>query len=292
MEKIIIHRTVVFSSPDLLGGEAVVVVMPVPPTPELMRLLRVVFSGASSESANAAWCFCWRERETLAVRCYAGGRMIDFCGHGLLACANVWYRRDGQCPTLRSASADYRCALRHNQLWLSTPRVRCEIAEPPRASVRWFDSPAQRGAVAGGAQGYRILEWQAGTDLANLRPNLDAIVRDETRAVIATQAFTAAQRREHGWDFSLRYFAPQYGVAEDSATGSANAVLADYWTGRGLRNAAEGSATWRAKQCSPRGGAIMSRLHGSLVDIGGHFHVIETTSIRLKTAGSYAGVGA
>ncbi|KAL4425688.1 hypothetical protein ABPG75_009704 [Micractinium tetrahymenae] len=50
--------------------------------------------------------------------------------------------------------------------------------------------------------------------------------------------------------FLSRFFAPWAGIAEDPVTGSAHSVLGPYWA------AALGTASLRARQCSPRGGEL------------------------------------
>jgi len=290
VKRVTVHQTRVFSAPGLLGNTAGVVVWEQEPAPALMHVF------LRHADSRQTWCFAWPEHGAVAVRCHGGGRAISFCGHGLLAVANIWLREYGECPVLNTPAARYHTLLENGSLWLRTARLRCRVAAPPEQWRRWFDNAGAgpwRGALAGDAHGYRVLEWPAGTELAALRPNLDAIVSDETCSVIVTQAYPTGDtffKRHRDWDFSLRYFAPQYGVSEDDATGSANAVLADYWRGR-LPGGKGADAVFRARQCSKGGGAVMSRLRGSFVDIGGEFHVIETTAHRLEPDGFSTAAG-
>jgi len=57
----------------------------------------------------------------------------------------------------------------------------------------------------------------------------------------------------------VRYFAPAYGQPEDSATGSAAVVLADYW----------GQSRLRLEQRSARGGFLKTRLSTDSVALSG-----------------------
>ena len=61
----------------------------------------------------------------------------------------------------------------------------------------------------------------------------------------------------------FRYFAPQHGIAEDIATGSAMRVLADFWQAQGGYN------ELRAWQCSVEGGHLFSRIQGGITWVGG-----------------------
>jgi predicted PhzF superfamily epimerase YddE/YHI9 len=65
------------------------------------------------------------------------------------------------------------------------------------------------------------------------------------------------------FDFLSRYFAPAKGVPEDPVTGSAHCMLAPYWAGR------LGKTTFRAFQCSQRGGEVVCRLRDRRVELQG-----------------------
>lgn len=195
-------------------------------------------------------CWSWPEGDILQVRPYQRGVAIRFCGHGLLASAWAW-RQQGWLPgTVKSASANYHISLSASgQIWLHCPR----ISSTPTSGIplHWFNIPAVASARAGGQDGYRILRWPDGFDLRLLQPDLGAISRTR-HAVIATARSTQNQ-------VTLRYFAPQYGNPEDSVTGSACVVLADYWQQPQLT----------LRQCSPRGGLVEARLNSHSAAISG-----------------------
>ncbi len=97
--------------------------------------------------------------------------------------------------------------------------------------------------LAGDNEDYLIAVFERDTAVQQLRPDLEAICRTTRRAVIATAP--SSQGTE---DFVMRYFAPQYGNSEDSATGSANVVLGHYWC------AVLGKDYLHSKQLSASGG--------------------------------------
>ena len=66
-----------------------------------------------------------------------------------------------------------------------------------------------------------------------------------------------------GVDFVSRYFAPNYGVEEDPATGSAHCVLTPYWAAR------LGKSRLTARQISKRVGELDCALRGDRVTIAG-----------------------
>ena len=113
-------------------------------------------------------------------------------------------------------------------------------------------------ALAGSAQGYLVLQWPDDFDLKQLRRPTSILSKQTERALICTAAHPGMGEGE----IQLRYFAPQYGVEEDSATGSAMRVLADYWYPR--------FSQLTAYQCSAGGGLLLSRRTATHVEVGGY----------------------
>src|SRR5262249_46604725 len=70
---------------------------------------------------------------------------------------------------------------------------------------------------------------------------LDRLLKIPGRGVLAT----APGKNE---DYVLRCFGPKVGIPEDPATGSAQSMLAPYWSER------LGKTSLRVRQLSPRGG--------------------------------------
>ncbi|MEM7427365.1 MAG: PhzF family phenazine biosynthesis protein [Pseudomonadota bacterium] len=64
-------------------------------------------------------------------------------------------------------------------------------------------------------------------------------------------------------DFVSRYFAPRAGIPEDPVTGSTHATLVPYWAARLDKR------LLTARQCSARGGELMSELEGDRVVLYG-----------------------
>ena len=108
------------------------------------------------------------------------------------------------------------------------------------------------------ARGRNLAVYDRAEDVAALRPDFAAMRRVEGANAIAT-----APGRD-GVDFVSRYFAPNYGVDEDSVTGSAHCVLTPYWAAR------LGKEQLTARQISARGGELTCTLRGDRVTIAGH----------------------
>ena len=223
---------------------------------------------APPPAGNVTVCRTWPLGERrAAVRCWSpDGRPIDCCGHGLLGCAMLWSRRWKNGGTLVSGQISLPTRSNGRLHWIGFPglAVRPAIAADfsRRQTLEQLESligaPLANCAVAGGAQGYLIAELAQEDALSTLRPPGAALGAATERALIVTS------RCGHSADkIAFRYFAPQYGVSEDSATGSAMRVLASYWQHRGL------GETLEAVQLSPAGGLLRSAVEGGITWVGG-----------------------
>jgi predicted PhzF superfamily epimerase YddE/YHI9 len=215
-----------------------------------------------------SWPVTHHKQAVIAVRCYtSGGQAIECCGHGLLAAAHSWQRRM-QCselPLLMNKSLVLSWQQDDNT-WLRFARLATVSCPVPGwvAGVLPRQQLPVAAAVCGDEHGYVVLQWPDGFSLRQLVPNLDALSTRSQRALICT----SAQPRS-GDAIQLRYFAPQYGVVEDTATGSALRVLADYWSPRFTH--------LTARQCSSVGGLLLARVKAHHVDVGGRCMIDDTT---------------
>jgi PhzF family phenazine biosynthesis protein len=108
------------------------------------------------------------------------------------------------------------------------------------------------------ARGRTLAVYERAADVAALRPDFAVM-----RQVPGADAIVTAPG-DGGVDFVSRYFAPNYGVDEDPATGSAHCVLTPYWADR------LGKRQLRAQQISARVGDLQCTLKGDRVTLAGH----------------------
>lgn len=94
-------------------------------------------------------------------------------------------------------------------------------------------------------------------DVLNITPNYELLKQLNLRGVIATAPSTK-------YDFIVRFFAPKFGIPEDSVTGSAYTQLMPYWSSK------LGKSKLNAKQVSSRGGLVFCELQGDRVLISGN----------------------
>jgi predicted PhzF superfamily epimerase YddE/YHI9 len=222
--------------------------------------------------AVATQCHSWQTLNAIGnainLKCFnAQGELIQCCGHGLLTAAFCWQQhlqRDQIQLTMNGSTIE---SWRENNItWLRFTRLQTTHCDVPKWIKEVFnDQPLPiLAALAGDDQGYIIFQWPDGFNLKTLNANGNRISALTQRAVICT----AAQPSSATGNIQLRYFAPQYGNAEDTATGSALRVLADYWSPR--------FSQLNAQQCSPAGGHLLSRFFKHCIEIGGYC-IIKTS---------------
>ena len=93
--------------------------------------------------------------------------------------------------------------------------------------------------------------------LKSIEPNHDFLIQLPLRGVMVTAP-------SEQYDFVSRFFAPKYGIPEDSVTGSSFTKLTPYWA------AVLGKAKLKARQVSERGGDVFTELKGDRVTVSGH----------------------
>jgi hypothetical protein len=225
-------------------------------------------------TAGLTACYSWSSRSgpspVISVICYTSDdRAIQCCGHGLLAAAYGWMQRlqlnevsllmnDSQVPGWRVGQTT----------WLSFKRLPTMNSAVPNWVEEVFANQPQpvAAAVCGDEQGYLVLQWPDDFYLGQLAQPQTVLSAKTQRALICT----SAQPSSGAEAIQLRYFAPQYGVPEDTATGSALRVLAEYWSGRFTEMTAE--------QCSSAGGTLLAKWSSTHIEVGGHCESLELES--------------
>ncbi|MDX1735384.1 MAG: PhzF family phenazine biosynthesis protein, partial [Halioglobus sp.] len=172
--------------------------------------------------------------------------------------------------TLSMGRTAIPCRFDADTIWLGFPAMAVQPCPVPTWANELLGTAPNGCALAGGDSGYLVLEMAPGTALESLPRPGDALAQHTTRALVITcrASGDAARAREN---IRLRYFAPQYGVAEDAATGSAMRVLAPYWQQAGL------GPTLTALQSSAQGGLLHSRVAEGTTWIGGRVDMDGTT---------------
>lgn len=215
-------------------------------------------------STDITQCYTWpADNHAAHVACYtAVGNKIQCCGHGLLSCAAIWTEHWQQQGVLHAGETTLSCRRQGDAIWLGFPIVPVTDCPVPEWLEALLNASAIYCSEAGDEQGYLIAELEQDSDIGQLEPPGDALAQRSGRALIVT-CRVSANYSERGEHFHFRYFAPQYGVPEDPATGSAMRLLMRYWHQHGLHE------TLLARQCSADGGWLQGCIQEGTVWVGG-----------------------
>jgi PhzF family phenazine biosynthesis protein len=200
--------------------------------------------------------------DTFALRWFSPSVEIDLCGHATLASAHVLRQRgvvEGTAPlTFHTRSGPLVAAFEGDRIDLDFPTAPMTAAPLPDALGGEWDDGA---VVATGITGFfRVVVLSSEAAVRLYRPDLSAIAAVDARAVLITAAAEAGSDA----DYVLRVFAPNVGIDEDPATGSAQCTAGPYWS------AALGRPDVVARQLSSRGAVLYVRPAGDRVHIAGN----------------------
>ena len=173
---------------------------------------------------------------------------VDLCGHATLAAAHTL----GGAGRFHTRSGVLTCTKNGEWIEMDLPSDEPVAGAQPEG----LGLPAVRSYQRGRTDA--LVELGDAAAVRGLVPDLDALARLGTRAVIVTAAGDRA-----GIDCVSRVFGPNVGIPEDPATGSAHCTLAAFWGGRLGRDELVG------EQASARGGIVRMRRAGDRVVVSG-----------------------
>ncbi|WP_123711447.1 PhzF family phenazine biosynthesis protein [Sinobacterium caligoides] len=218
---------------------------------------------AAPAAHNLASTYCQTHRldsEQVSLQCFSGLYPIRCCGHGLLSAAHYWLHETQSTHlslvTSESMVKAYTDTDLSHKVWLQFTRLHHHpITMPPWVAQLYPKQSPIKAVTYGDEQGYLLLQWPDGTDIGELTAPAEQLGLFTRRALICT-----ARVSHHVSSIVYRYFAPQYGVNEDAATGSAMRLLVDFFQQPELQ----------AVQLSQQRGLLFGRLVGDRVEVGGY----------------------
>jgi PhzF family phenazine biosynthesis protein len=192
------------------------------------------------------------------LRWFTPAAEVALCGHATLASGHFVLSSDGDLTQVRFRTrragvltvtregSGYALAL---PAWKPEPRPLPEVVEALGVTgvveTLWREG------------GYGVIVLESEAAVRAVRPDLRALAATgDHQAIVTAQGESAA--------VVSRMFAPGSGVDEDPVTGSAHAVIVPYWAEK------LGTDRFSAFQASARGGALVCRLEGDRVVLGGH----------------------
>lgn len=192
------------------------------------------------------------------IRWFTPSVEVDLCGHATLAAAHVlFHHKKVELTTIdffSPRSGTLKVRKESDLLTLDFPVDDVTSIPVPKDMYDWFSlQPLQ--AFRGKTDFMLVFESEA--DIANINANLSVIEQlKEVRGVIVTAKGDEV-------DFVSRFFAPQSGVPEDPATGSAHTTLTPFWSAKLKKK------QLTALQLSNRKGYLKCKDLGSRIEISG-----------------------
>jgi PhzF family phenazine biosynthesis protein len=169
---------------------------------------------------------------------------VDLCGHATLASACVLFRELGVTAptiTLDSRSGPLVVSTDGDKLRLNFPATPVQVQTDPSVAPIVESAIGRTPRWLGFSRFDHFAVLDDAEQIRQLQPNLDRVAAAGKRGLIVTAPGDGT------CDFVSRFFAPQTGMPEDPATGSAQCALAPYWAEK------LGRDKLHARQLSPRG---------------------------------------
>ena len=209
----------------------------------------------AEENNLAETAFLVRESECLRIRWFTPSKEVKLCGHATLASAYVLFEElgfSGEKVTFESLSGPLHVTKTGDLYSLDFPAqipVICETLDNLATGIG--ETPVE---TLSNEDYLVVLESEE--QVLNISPNHGSLSLLGLRGVIVTAPSKT-------YDFVVRFFAPKYGIPEDSVTGSAYTQAAPYWAEK------MGKAQLTARQVSSRGGSVFCEVKNGRVVISG-----------------------
>ncbi|MCH9812599.1 MAG: PhzF family phenazine biosynthesis protein [Epsilonproteobacteria bacterium] len=188
------------------------------------------------------------------IRWFTPNGEVDLCGHATLASAYVLFEVLGyskEVVSFTSKSGILHVLKEDQYLMMDFP---AQVLESTDEMYDFFTDVFGATPV----EVYKSMDYLVvfDEDISNFTPDVRMLEILDLRGVIITSL-------GEGYDFISRFFAPNYGIAEDPVTGSAYTQLVPYWSERLEKK------ELISKQVSKRGGELWCTLKGDRVLIKG-----------------------
>ena len=194
------------------------------------------------------------------IRWFQNDYQVKRCGHASLAAAALLYRLNKEDTVVfQSDIESFEVIHEHHGFCLELPAI--SLVE---LSTKRLPFVTQRASHTKREDGYLIVACFNSADVHNfsLTEPIQSALGQRALIVSALDSQNAGQ-------IIFRYFAPQYGVEEDQATGSAGPVLWEFW------HRIINRSSIQCQQVSPRGGFFNILASGERVQVVGSVKTVS-----------------
>jgi len=248
--KLKIYQVDAFSSRVFAGNPAAVCILEEWLDDELMQQI-------ANENNLSETAFSVPVNDRYEIRWFTPEVEVDLCGHATLATAHILFNHldysSDRVHFHSPHSGNLSVIKSGNLLTLDFPADTLEEMIVPELIVTALQTPPLK-AFRGRSDFMFVYASQS--EIESMQPDFGLLAHVGGRGIIVTAPGNEA-------NFVSRFFAPQTGVNEDPATGSAHTSLTPYWA-RVL-----GKNKLIAQQLSARGGQLICELAGDRVLISG-----------------------
>lgn len=251
--KLVIYQIDAFANRVFEGNPASVV-------PLDSWLENSVLQAIAEENNQAETVFYITTDNGFHIRWFTPIKEINLCGHATLAAAYVIFQfSDYADDTIEfeSLSGMLKVVRENDLLTLDFPTQepkKCQLTDDLIKGLRLNELSIKPLECLRREDYIVVLETEE--QVASITPDFSYLAKLELRGVIVTSL-------SHEYDFIARFFAPKFGILEDSVTGSAYTQLTPYWANNTDKK------QFHVKQISKRGGELDCELVSDRVLISG-----------------------
>jgi len=213
----------------------------------------------AAENNLSATAFLVQGNDLYELRWFTPLCEVRLCGHATIAAAYILLNRfQPQSDSIEFRTKFHGVLKVHRQRDFFCLYLRAMAPEPcsaPDGLSEALELPSAPREVLEANDTYLVVLTSEDA-VRRVRPNFGLIEKFHPYAVAVTAAGVDC-------DFVSRYFAPSYGVPEDTVTGSLHCALTPYWAQR------LGRSHLHARQLSERGGELWCELNGDRVVVKG-----------------------
>ncbi len=215
-----------------------------------------IMQNIATENNLSETAFFVKEDSRYHIRWFTPLCEVDLCGHATLASAHVilkHLRDSGKEIEFKSKTGKLRVFVDDGRYYLDFPSWAAKPAHLNENLEEIF------GRVPSEVYHYRdlLLVFDDEEFIHHMKPDVDLMRNLKYLGCIVT-----APAKDY--DYVTRFFAPNAGILEDPATGSAQCTLIPYWSERLNKK------KMIAFQASKRSGIVYCELHDDRVYIGGY----------------------
>src|SRR5215469_13338689 len=242
--KIPIYQLDAFSSRTFGGNPAAVCPLPAWLDESKMQAI-------AAENNLAETAFFVPSGDEYDIRWFTPLHEVDLCGHATLASAYIVFNRlrpGRDRVSFGSKSGPLRVLADDGRLTLDFPSLPARPVDPPARLAEALGAAPEATLEAKAL----LAVYPSERDVRALTPDFSLVSGLHHHGILVTAPGDDV-------DFVSRFFAPNYGIAEDPATGSTHCTLTPYWAQR------LGKTKLRGRQLSSRVGEFWCELKGDRV---------------------------